>query len=657
VGEAPPRRFPTFLVIGIGAAVLAAGIAFWAFSGSSKTNRPDLLLHTVKHEDLDLTVVERGTLESADNRDIICKVKAGAKGTYATTIKWVIDDGTLVRKGQAVMVLDSSALEDQRRAQKISLQTAQANWVDADQQYKITVSTNETNVEKAKSDIQLMELDVEKYVGLPKGTLNSRKREGTRALEGARALLLEMEANLESFLARHKEEFVDPQGEFHKSLNEWVGKIELAEADVEMWKDRVAYSQRMQLKGYLSPAQVQADESRLTSSRETLKQYSTEKNLLQNFTAQREVKSKSALVQEAWRAFQRATDTAEAERQKADFKRQTQWDILQQEDAKLDEIEDQIQECKIHAPQDGMVVYYIPESSRWSQSERGLIQQGASVQEGQKMMRIPDLANMQVSTRVHEAMVSRIRGDDRRTTGLHESVRAGLMLSLSPLNSLLSQQEDLIEKQRDEYRKKEYYDHARGMPASIRVDAFPEKVFKGHVKTVATVASASDWMASDVKVYATIVGIDDPLPGMKPGMSAEVTIHVNSTLENVLAIPVQSVIGGAESGSTRKVFVMTPGGPEEREVQIGLSNEKMAEVKSGLQAGDQVVVNPKALVGNAAKTREDMPEEPAKKGKFGGKGKGKGGQTPEGGMPPGGGPPGGGPPPGGGGGKGPPAKQ
>jgi len=301
-----------------------------------------------------------------------------------------------------------------------------------------------------------------------------------------------------------------------------------------------------------------------------------------------------------------------------------------------------------------MVVYYIPESSRWSQSERGLIQQGASVQEGQKMMRIPDLTNMQVSTRVHEAMVSRIRGDDRRTTGLHESVRAGLMLNSSPLNGLLTQQEDLMERQREVYRKGEYYDYARGMPASIRVDAIAEKVFKGHVKTVATVASASDWMASDVKVYATIVGIDDPLPGMKPGMSAEVTIHVNSTLENVLAIPVQSVIGGAESGSTRKVFVMTPGGPEEREVQIGLSNEKMAEVRSGLQAGDQVVVNPKALVGNAAKTREDMPEEPAKKGKFGGKGKGK---MPEGGMPPGGGSPGGAPPGGGGAGKGPPAKQ
>jgi multidrug efflux pump subunit AcrA (membrane-fusion protein) len=640
--------------MGVGAALLAGAILYYIFAGGSKVNRPDLLLHTVKHEDLDLTVVERGTLESADNRDIICRVKAGSKGSYATTIKWVIDDGTLVRKGQPVMTLDSSSLEDNYRAQKITLDKAQAEWVAAEQGYKIVLSDNESKVETARIAIQLKELDLEMYVGVPKATLNSRKR------EAARVLLVEMETDLESFLARHKEDFPDVSGDFHKSLNDLTGQIELARADVEMWNDRLAYSKRMELKGYLSPAQVQADESRLSGSKETLKKLETDKMLLQRFQAQRKVKELSGMVQEAWRAFDREVSQATANDVKAEATRRTSRSVYLQEEEKLREIEEQMRECRITAPQDGMVVYYIPESSRFSQSERGLIQQGASVQEGQKMMRIPDLTKMQVSTRVHEAMVSRIRGDDRRTTGIHESIRAGLMLNLSPVNGLLSQQEELLERQLEEYRANEYYEAARGMPASIRVDAFPEKVFKGHVKTVATVASATDWMASDVKVYATIVGIDDPLPGMKPGMSAEVTIHVNSTLENVLAIPVQAVIGGAESGRTRKVFIMTPGGPEEREIQIGLSNEKMAEVRSGLEAGDQVIVNPKALVGNAAKTREDMPEAGSKAGKGAGKGKGKGkggpaeGETPPAGPPPGGPPPGG---PGGGGGKGPPGKQ
>ena len=120
-------------------------------------------------------------------------------------------------------------------------------------------------------------------------------------------------------------------------------------------------------------------------------------------------------------------------------------------------------------------------------------------------MRIPDLTKMQVATRVHEAMVSRIKGDDRRTTGIHESIVAGLPLNLRPVMAVLPLHEVNLEEQRDEYRTREYYDLDRGMPAIVRVDAFAERPLKGHVKTVATVASASDWMASDVKVYSTIV--------------------------------------------------------------------------------------------------------------------------------------------------------
>ena len=630
IGEAPARKFPLLLVLaGGGLAVLATAALLYFLTGRSKADRPDLLLHTVKTENLDLTVVERGTLESADNRDVICRLKAGSKGNYASTIKWVIDDGTLVKKGQSIMVLDSSSLEDLYRAQKIQVDTKHADWVTAEQQYKIQISTNESAIEKARSEIALTELDLEKYAGLPKATLLSRPR------EAGRALLLEMEADLVMFLDKHRKEYPQAEGEFHKSLNDLTGQAELAGADVEAWEDRLKYSKQMEQKGYLTSAQVRADQSRLNGAVETLKKIQTDKKLLQTFQAQRTVKDFSAKVQEAWRAFDRAVSEAAANEVQKEADRKTKRSVFLQEEDKLKDIEDQLQECKIHSPQDGMVVYYIPESSRWSQSERGLIQQGASVQEGQKMIRIPDLTRMQVSTRVHEAMVSRVKGDDRRSTGAHESIRAGLMLNLSALQSLVGQQEEFVERQRQGYQAQEYYEAARGMPATVRVDAFPDTPLKGHVRTVATVASSSDFMTSDVKVYATIVSIDDAIPNLKPGMSAEVTIHVDNTLENILTVPVQAVIGGAESGRTRKVYVMTPGGPDEREIQIGLSNEKMAEVRSGLQAGDQVVVNPKAITGNTAKTREDMPD-PGTKGPAGkGKGKGKGG--PPDAVPPGGG--------------------
>ena len=45
-----------------------------------------------------------------------------------------------------------------------------------------------------------------------------------------------------------------------------------------------------------------------------------------------------------------------------------------------------------------------------------MIEQGAQVKEGQKLLRIPNLQRMQVNTKVHEAMVARIRGDVRVPT-------------------------------------------------------------------------------------------------------------------------------------------------------------------------------------------------------------------------------------------------
>ena len=588
-------------------------------------SQANILVHSVKYENLDLTVVERGNLESSDNKDVICKVRAGSKGTFATTIKWVIDDGTKVSKGQPIMTLDSSQLEDQQRAQKIVKEQSHAAMIAAEQNYFITVNQNESDKETARIAIQLTELDLEKYVGLPKGTLLNSKR------EAARAMLIDMESGLQSFLARRKAETGDSDGEFQQTIDDVTGRIELARADLEMWKDRASYSQRMQLKGYLSPAQVQADESRLSSAREALKKVETERQLLQKFLSTRTVKDLSAKVQEAWRAFDRVTNQAQAKEVQADAERRTKRSIYSQEEEKLHDIEEQIKECKIHAPQDGIVVYYIPESSRFSSSERGLIQQGASVQEGQKMMRIPNLGVMQVSTRVHEAMFARIKGDDRRSTGVHESIRAGLLLNMNPLHALVSHSDEILEMQREVYREKEYRLAAQGQPASIRVDAMPEKVYKGHVRTVATVASSSDFFSSDVKVYTTIVALDEHIEGLRPGMSAEVTIHVEDTVLNVLAVPVQAIIGGAESGRSRKVLVMGASGPEEREIQIGISNEKMAEVREGLKEGDSVILNPKVVLGEKTKTREDVAEKGSRSAKGAG---GKGG--PPGGSPGGG---------------------
>ncbi|HEX3315281.1 MAG TPA: hypothetical protein VHR72_10345, partial [Gemmataceae bacterium] len=127
---------------------------------------------------------------------------------------------------------------------------------------------------------------------------------------------------------------------------------------------------------------------------------------------------------------------------------------------------------------------------------------------------------------------------------------------------------------------------------------FPSRVLHGHVKTVDTIASQQDWFASDVKVYKTMVSIDESIDGLKPGMSAEVTITADESSSEVLVVPVQSVIGTISSGAHRQCFVIDESGqPKLRDITVGMSNQREVEVKEGLKEGDRVVANPSPLLG------------------------------------------------------------
>jgi hypothetical protein len=59
-------------------------------------------------------VVARGSLISANNQVVFCTVRASTKGGVATTIKWLIDNGASVKKGELLVQLDDSAIPVRR---------------------------------------------------------------------------------------------------------------------------------------------------------------------------------------------------------------------------------------------------------------------------------------------------------------------------------------------------------------------------------------------------------------------------------------------------------------------------------------------------------------------------------------------------------------
>jgi HlyD family secretion protein len=535
-----------FGAVGLSVAILMAGM--WKGGGLFARQRYTGPTWTVRKDKLKLTIVARGNLEAVNNNDIKCEVRSGTKGsTVSTTIKWLVEEGTEVRKGDLLMVLDSSGLQEQLKDKTKDVDKAYADKVAADEGVRIQEIGNESAIEAAKNARDLAKIELEKYV----------------------------------------------KGDYVAALKDIDGKIETTRSDLEDWKDRAAWSARMVKKGLMSKVQADADKSRAEASRITLENYDVQKVVLEKYTRQREIQDRTAKLAEAVRGIRKAEIEARSNLAQKIAAKKTAESIYQSELARKEDLEAQIAKCTIKSPQDGLVVYYVPEQVRGGGgSQQSVVAQGEPVREGQKMIQIPDLSKMLVTVKVPEAFVANLKNPDHgdKSASVHRQL------------------------------------------ATVKVDSFSKEVLSGHVKSVDTVASTQDWFASDVKVYKTKVSIHESRPGLKPGMSAEVTILADETSDPVLLVPVQAVLGTISSGADREVYVVgSDGEAKKRKIEVGMSNERLVEVKSGLDEGEQVVLNPASL------EKEGSELKPGKQKLKGEEQPGEGGGRPEGGKGGGGG--------------------
>jgi multidrug efflux pump subunit AcrA (membrane-fusion protein) len=222
------------------------------------------------------------------------------------------------------------------------------------------------------------------------------------------------------------------------------------------------------------------------------------------------------------------------------------------EDQRKRRLERAIENCELKAPRDGTLVY-VNEVNGWGSTE-SQIQEGMAVRENQPIFQIPDRTRMQVKVKVNEAKVA------------------------------------LIEP---------------GVPARIRIDAFPEKLMTGRVKEVTVIPVPANGPFSDVKIYYANVEIDETFPELRTGMSGQVEFLVDER-RDVNRVPLKAV-----RWFDNNAFVALPnesaGGPAFRwqSIELGLMNEGFAEVKQGLAAGQRVVADPTSLPPPSLAEREE----------------------------------------------------
>lgn len=147
-----------------------------------------------------------------------------------------------------------------------------------------------------------------------------------------------------------------------------------------------------------------------------------------------------------------------------------------------------------------------------------------------------------------------------------------------------------------------------GQEADIFAVAFPDDALKGKVQSIATTAKRAQGrqgLSFKVKILLS----DSNTIAVRPGMSCRAEIFTQSKSKTI-AVPSESVIFAKqekhsedeESDSEAKenldhVFVLVDGKAVKRNVELGISNDRLQEISSGIEVGDKVITGPARALG------------------------------------------------------------
>ncbi len=327
------------------------------------------------------------------------------------------------------------------------------------------------------------------------------------------------------------------EGEYPKQLMEVTNKVTLAEESLQQARDRLEWSRQLHDRGFLSGSQLDEDRLAYQSAELEVQLARKEVELLETYTQPRQLAQLESDVEQAELALDRVRRKSAADVAQASTALQTRERQLMRQQAQLADIQRQVANCTIKAPVAGMVVYATSGKGGWRGNEEPLAV-GREVRSQEELVHIPvaDVKSARIS--VHESLLDKVH--------LGQEVR-------------------------------------------VVVDALPDRVFRGRVARISPLPDpTTQWLNPDLKVYATEVEIEGGQAGLRTGMTCQAEVLVDR-YEDALYVPVHSVV---RLGGEPTAYVVEEGRLVPRRVEVGLDNNRMIHVLSGLREGELVALAP-----------------------------------------------------------------
>ncbi|HZO86575.1 MAG TPA: efflux RND transporter periplasmic adaptor subunit [Verrucomicrobiae bacterium] len=491
------------------AAGLVLGVA--AFIGFQKWNSPapeQNQFYTVKRGDMLISVVEGGALRAVKESVIRSEFEGISR------IISITPEGTYVKAGDVVVELDSSELKDRVNQQEVTYQNNEFAFIQAKENLSIQQSLVESQIKEAELRVEFAKSDLDKYI----------------------------------------------EGDAPQQINTATNTIIIRKEQLQRAQDKLNWTQELFKKGYASKSEMEADGLSLVQARIAVEQSEEDLRLFRKYDLPKTQRRLESAWEQSQLELDRLRQRTSNQMAQAQANLRTSQRALELTLEKLKELKQQLENSKIKAPQDGLVVYA---SSSFGDRGQMLIEEGAQVRQRQEIIKLPDVSQMIVEIRVHESHV----------------------LQIHP-----------------------------GLEAYVTIDSIPDRRFRAKVTKVAVLPNSQDrWMNPNLKVYSTDVLIEEELPDLKPGASARAEIIVTNLI-NALTVPLQAVttVKGKQVCYVQDGDNLVP-----VPVSVGNFNDQFIEIRSGLKEGIQVALTPPAAASDetdfsgSVLTTEDARPTPA----------------------------------------------
>lgn len=145
--------------------VFLVGLLF-SFDGNSNDTLAGSITFQARRGNLDITVLEGGSLEALQSQEIRSRVK----GREGVKILSIVEEGYRVTPedvtaGKILVELDTSQLIDEQLNQEIAVETAEASYIERKAEYEIQLNQNMTDLNDARQGMRFAKLDFEKFLG------------------------------------------------------------------------------------------------------------------------------------------------------------------------------------------------------------------------------------------------------------------------------------------------------------------------------------------------------------------------------------------------------------------------------------------------------------------------------------------------------------